>query len=106
MIDAGHVRRETDPADRRKSLLRYEASGMELAHEFFTPLGVHLRAALAELLRRGPVAAHRVFIAMVAAMSTFESELLSSKPKSPTPPGRAMTDPAKDAEPRLSYAVD
>ena len=24
MIDAGHVRRESDPADRRKALLRYE----------------------------------------------------------------------------------
>ena len=31
MIDAGHVRRESDPADRRKALLRYEESGMELA---------------------------------------------------------------------------
>ncbi len=53
MIDAGHVRRESDPADRRKALLRYEASGMELAHGFFTPLGVHLRAALADLPDRG-----------------------------------------------------
>ena len=34
MIDAGHVRREADPTDRRKALLRYEDSGMELAHAF------------------------------------------------------------------------
>ena len=31
MIDAGHIRREPDPEDRLKSLLRYEKPGMELA---------------------------------------------------------------------------
>jgi DNA-binding MarR family transcriptional regulator len=75
MIDAGHVRRESDPADRRKALLRYEDSGMELAHGFFMPLGVHLRAALAGLPDKDLAAAHRVFCAMTAAMSTFEGEL-------------------------------
>lgn len=34
MIEAGHIRREPDPADRRKQLLRYEESGMELARSF------------------------------------------------------------------------
>ncbi|WP_424384611.1 MarR family winged helix-turn-helix transcriptional regulator [Mycobacterium sp.] len=76
MIDAGHVRREADPADRRKALLRYENSGMELAHAFFTPLGVHLRSALAELSDKDLMAAHRVFSAMIAAMSAFESDLV------------------------------
>lgn len=75
MIEAGHIRREPDPADRRKSLLRYESSGMALAHEFFSPLGVHLRAALADLPDKDLIAAHRVFMAMIAAMSTFEDEL-------------------------------
>lgn len=36
MIDAGHIRREPDPQDRRKTLLRYEKPGMALAHSFFT----------------------------------------------------------------------
>lgn len=76
MIDAGHIRREADPGDRRKSLLRYELSGMALAHDFFGPLGVHLRRALATLDDRDLVAAHRVFMAMVSAMSDFESELV------------------------------
>ncbi|WP_390887912.1 MarR family winged helix-turn-helix transcriptional regulator [Candidatus Mycobacterium wuenschmannii] len=76
MIDAGHIRRETDPADRRKALLRYEASGMELAHGFFTPLGVHLRAALADLPDEDLAAAHRVITAMIAAMSSFEGDLV------------------------------
>jgi DNA-binding MarR family transcriptional regulator len=82
MIDAGHVRREADPADRRKALLRYENSGMELAHEFFTPLGAHLRAALADLSDKDLMAAHRVFTAMLAAMSTFESELVAQQDNS------------------------
>ena len=76
MIDAGHIRRESDPADRRKALLRYESSGMDLAHGFFTPLGVHLRAELAELPDADLLAAHRVFSAMIAAMSTFEDGLV------------------------------
>ena len=81
MIEAGHVRRESDPADRRKALLRYEQSGMELAHGFFTPLGIHLRAALTDLSDEELFAAHRVFAAMIAAMSTFEGELVISQPR-------------------------
>jgi DNA-binding MarR family transcriptional regulator len=80
MIDAGHVRRESDPADRRKALLRYENSGMELAHSFFTPLGIHLRAALADLPDRDLHAAHRVMVAMISAMSAFESEIGTQPP--------------------------
>ncbi len=76
MIDAGHIRRESDPSDRRKALLRYEARGMEMAQGFFTPLGVNLRAALADLPDEDLVAAHRVFSAMIAAMSSFEGDLV------------------------------
>jgi len=91
MIDAGHVRREPDPADRRKTLLRYEKPGMALARSFFNPLGAELRSALADLPDRDLAAAHRVFTAMIAAMSTFESQLAvqSSKP-SATDGKRAM----------------
>ena len=84
MIDAGHVRRESDPADRRKALLRYENSGMELAHAFFAPLGVHVRSALAELPDNDLMAAHRVFSALIDAMSTFEGEVVAQQPKSAT----------------------
>lgn len=83
MIDAGHLRRESDPADRRKALLRYESSGMKLAQGFFAPLGVHLRAALAALPDEDLAAAHRVFDAMIAAMSTFEDELLTQQKSAP-----------------------
>ena len=51
MIDSGHIRRDADPADRRKSLLRYEKSGMALARAYFTPLGGEVRSAIAESAR-------------------------------------------------------
>jgi DNA-binding MarR family transcriptional regulator len=92
MIDAGHVRRESDPSDRRKARLRYEASGMELARGFFQPLGAHLRAALAAIPDRDLLAAHRVFGAMIAAMSTFETEIGIPQLKPSTAPSAATSD--------------
>ena len=92
MIDAGHVRRESDPSDRRKARLRYEASGMELAHGFFSPLGAHMRAALAGIPDRDLLAAHRVFGAMIAAMSTFEAEIAIHQSKRSTAPATAASD--------------
>ncbi|WP_424381407.1 MarR family winged helix-turn-helix transcriptional regulator [Mycobacterium sp.] len=100
MIEAGHVRREADPADRRKALLRYENSGMELAHEFFAPLGVHLRAALADLSDKDLTAAHRVFSAMLAAMSKFESELAAQQANSPTSRASKKNSRVKHTEPQ------
>lgn len=84
MIEAGHVRREPDPQDRRKTLLRYEKPGMALARSFFTPLGAELHAALADLSDRDLAAAHRVFAAMIEAMSTFESRLTAPAPTTTT----------------------
>jgi DNA-binding MarR family transcriptional regulator len=81
MTEAGHVRREPDPADRRKTLLRYEKPGMALARSFFNPLGAELQSALTDLSDRDLAAAHRVFSAMIAAMSTFESQLLTPSGK-------------------------
>ncbi|OBF22662.1 MarR family winged helix-turn-helix transcriptional regulator [Mycobacterium kubicae] len=95
MIEAGHIRREPDPVDRRKSLLRYEQPGMALARAFFTPLGSEVRAAMADLPDRDLVAAHRVFSAMINAMATFETKLAAEQDKPPaaeakrgTPTGR------------------
>jgi len=81
MIEAGHIRREPDPEDRRKWLLRYEESGMTLAHAFFRPLGVHLSKAMADLSDKDLAAAHRVFTAMIAAMATFEDEIADQPAK-------------------------
>jgi hypothetical protein len=57
---------------------------MELAHAFFAPLGVHVRSALAELPDNDLMAAHRVFSALIDAMSTFEGEVVAQQPKSAT----------------------
>ena len=88
MIEAGHIRREADPADRRKSLLRYEQPGMALAHSFFTPLGAMVRSAMADLPDRDLVAAHRVFSAMLDAMQTFEFQLAEEGAKPPPAEGK------------------
>ena len=77
MIEAGHIRREADPQDRRKWLLRYEESGMTMAHAFFRPLGAHLSAAMADLSDKDLVAAHRVFTAMIDASSLEELRAIS-----------------------------
>ena len=68
------------PAIDAKPVSDMKNSGMELARGFFTPLGIHLRAALADLPDRDLLAAHRVFTAMIAAMSTFETELGTHQP--------------------------
>lgn len=100
MIDAGHVRREPDPQDRRKTLLRYEKQGMALARSFFTPLGAELHTALAHLSDRDLAAAHRVFTAMIEAMACFESRLA---PPSPTTP--AVTAPKRTTAKRRRSPV-
>jgi DNA-binding MarR family transcriptional regulator len=99
MIESGHLRREADPADRRKALLRYEDHGRQLALDFFTPLGIHLRSSLTELPDDDLAAAHRVFSAMIAAMSIFESELHAQQHELPAQPAGAAPDLAKSTEP-------
>lgn len=79
MVEAGHIRREADPADRRKSLLRYESGGMALARAFFGPLGARVKGAVAELPDKDLAAAHRVFSAMAEAMAAFESDLATKR---------------------------
>jgi DNA-binding MarR family transcriptional regulator len=95
MIEAGHIRREADPDDRRKWLLRYERQGMTLAHAFFRPLGVQLSAALADLSDRELIAAHKVFTAMIAAMSTFEDKLVIPGPDPSANAGRGGSTPRR-----------
>jgi DNA-binding MarR family transcriptional regulator len=91
MIEAGHIRREPDPEDRRKWLLRYQESGMSLAHAFFRPLGVHLSSAMADLSDKDLGAAHRVFTAMIDAMTTFEDELTNQPSLGRSTPRRQKT---------------
>ena len=99
MIDAGHIRREPDPGDRRKWLLRYEESGMTLAHAFFRPLGVHLSKAMADLSDRDLATAHRVFAAMIEAMSMFEDDIVDQPAKPSAHPPRGAAAPRRQGAP-------
>jgi DNA-binding MarR family transcriptional regulator len=91
MIDSGHIRREADPGDRRKSLLRYEKAGMALARAYFTPLGGEIRSAIADLPDRDLAAAHRVFTAMIEAMTAFEAKAVKPAKQSATYAKRTTT---------------
>jgi DNA-binding MarR family transcriptional regulator len=75
MIASGHVRRESDPADRRKVILRVADHGMHVARDFFTPLAEHTRQALEEIPDEDLAAAHRTFTAVIDAMRGFRGEL-------------------------------
>jgi DNA-binding MarR family transcriptional regulator len=75
MIASGHIRREADPADRRKVILRYDEPGMDVAQAFFTPLAEHSHRAMADLSDADLAAAHRAFTAVLTAMHRFRVEL-------------------------------
>ncbi len=80
MTASGHIRRESDPGDRRKVVLRYSGSGLETARAFFMPLGVHTRAAMADLPDSDLSAGRRVLIALIEGMRRYQDELTSLEP--------------------------
>lgn len=80
LIDAGHIRRDSHPDDRRKVVLRHGESGLATARSFFSPLGMHTRAALAGLPDTDLVAAHRVLTGLVEALRHFHGELRGEQP--------------------------
>ncbi|OBI80759.1 MarR family winged helix-turn-helix transcriptional regulator [Mycobacterium sp. E740] len=79
MIASGHFLRESDPADRRKVILRVADHGMAVARGFFTPLGERTRDALADLSDEELLAAHRTFGALIDAMRRFRHHLDQSR---------------------------
>jgi DNA-binding MarR family transcriptional regulator len=78
MIASDHLRRESDPADRRKVILRVADHGMQVARGFFTPLAEHTRLALTEIPDKDLAAAHRTLTAVIEAMRAFRNELDAS----------------------------
>jgi DNA-binding MarR family transcriptional regulator len=79
MADTGHLRRETDPADRRKVILRYADHGMTVARAFFAKLAEHNHHSLADLSDDDLEIAHRTFVALAEAMRAFRAELPVSR---------------------------
>ena len=84
MIAAGHIRRDTDPTDRRKVILRYEEQGMEVARAFFVHLGVANRLAMASLTDHELVIAHKVIETLTASLDLFAGRLLDNGDSRPT----------------------
>jgi DNA-binding MarR family transcriptional regulator len=87
MIAAGHIRRDTDPTDRRKAILRYEPHGMELARSFFTHLGAANRAAIAGFTDQELATAHQVMSTLAASMDHFREQLEETDGDLGTPGG-------------------
>lgn len=75
MIASGHIRREPHPTDRRRVILRYDDHGMEVAREFFGPLGAVTRSALADVDDDDLATAHRVFAVLIDAIRGYGAEL-------------------------------
>lgn len=75
MIESGHLRRESDPADRRKVILRYADHGVAVAQQFFIPLQEHTHRALSAVSEQELRAAHRVLAAVLGAMRDFRADL-------------------------------
>jgi DNA-binding MarR family transcriptional regulator len=75
MIASDHLLRQSDPADRRKVILRVADHGMDVARGFFTPLAEQTSVALAGLPDDDLRAAHRTFTALIEAMHAFRAQL-------------------------------
>ena len=87
MMASGHITRQSDPADRRKVILRYSEPGMDTARAFFAPLGLHTSNAMAQLPDADLVAAHHVFTALIEAMRRYQDELASLEASEPATQG-------------------
>lgn len=79
MTESGHLRREMDPSDRRKVILRYADHGMEVARGFFARLAEHNHAALAAITDEELEVTHRTMTALAGAMRAFRAELPDPK---------------------------
>ena len=75
MIKSGHVRRDSDPDDRRKVILRHANHERDIAGAFFATLAAHTHAAMADLPETELAAGHRVLAALIDAMRQFQKEL-------------------------------
>jgi len=75
MLNSGYIRRDSDPSDRRKVILRYAGDDRDIAGAFFTPLAAHTYAAMAELPDDDLTAGHRVLTALIMATKRFHDEL-------------------------------
>jgi MarR family transcriptional regulator, organic hydroperoxide resistance regulator len=75
MIHSGHITRDSDPADRRKVILRHADQHLDMAGSFFAPLAAHTHAAMGALADTDLTAAHRALTALIEGMRRFLNEV-------------------------------
>ncbi len=73
LAESGHVRRDEDPADRRRVLLEVDDPGRAVARSFFGPLGAAHSEALSAFDETELATAHRVLSAVIGVLDAFES---------------------------------
>ena len=83
MVDAGHVRREAHPTDRRKVVLRYSDHGLDVARRFFGPLGMRTHQALKGFSDDDLAVSGAVLGALARAMQTHRVELADDETTAP-----------------------
>lgn len=81
MIEGGHVRRDSDPSDRRRVILRYSEHGSKVAQEFFRPMRAHTQRAMADFSDEELGTTHRVLAAMSCAMKSYYDEVVAQHAK-------------------------
>lgn len=72
LVASGHVRREQDPTDRRRLLLRFDQPGRDVASAFFGPLGLAHVDALRTFDDEQLATAGEVLAVIASTLDTFE----------------------------------
>jgi DNA-binding MarR family transcriptional regulator len=80
MTDAGQLRRQADPRDRRKVILHCTEHGAEIARRFFVDLDDRSRRALEGVSDSDLEAARRAFSALANGMRSFRSNSRDTEP--------------------------
>ncbi|GAA1479597.1 hypothetical protein GCM10009624_00370 [Gordonia sinesedis] len=75
LIKSRHIRRQPHPTDHRSTVLRYDDHGMEVAREFFGPLGALTHSALATISDEDLATAHKVITVLIDVVRSYESSL-------------------------------
>jgi DNA-binding MarR family transcriptional regulator len=76
LVKAGHVRRDADPSDRRKVILRYSDEGFALSRAYFEPIRMRYARALADVPDRDLSTTETVLYTLLEAMRSpaYETE--------------------------------
>ena len=75
LVASGHLRREQDPEDGRRVLLRYSQAGLDIAGDFFGPLALAQAEVLSAFTDQELDVADRVMGSLVWALESYDDQL-------------------------------